>query len=425
MSNDGSRCGLIRRPYVVRMTHGHSHRGGDSAPETVEVSRLPRAVLLGFLLASLFATVVGTFALWPDADELEDLRGEVSFAADGVTFPRADVVEVAPACASLNDPPQGCGTLTVRVAEGVDAGAETEIPVPPEVTNARLAPGDQVQLIRSPSIEGEPAQFAYYGIERDRPLALLAALFALVVVVVARWRGVMALVGLGVAGAVLGYFVVPGLVTGESPLLVVLVGSCLIMYVVLYSTHGFSMRTSSALAGTLGGVALTAFIGSWAVRSSHLTGVVDEAGGLLTSVAFGLNFQELLVASVVIAGLGILNDVTITQASAVWELRAAGPMLTRRVLFTRAMRIGRDHVASTIYTIVFAYAGAALLVLLVVALFNRPLLDLMATEEISTELVRSFATSIGLVLAMPLTTAIAVATVPGPQAAADQTAATG
>ncbi|MBJ7359741.1 YibE/F family protein, partial [Nocardioides sp.] len=268
--------------------------------------------------------------------------------------------------------------------------------------------------IRTPGAEGEPATLAYFNIERSGSLWLLAGLFVLVVVLVARWRGVMSLVGLGFAGAVMGLFVIPALLVGEAPVPVAVVGAVAIMYVVLYTTHGFSIRTSAALAGTLGGIALTAAVGAWAVGASRLTGVTDESGGVLTANAGGLDFQALLVAAVVIAGLGVLNDVTITQTSAVWELRGAAPTMTRRSLFASAMRIGRDHIASTIYTIVFAYAGTALLLLMVVSLFDRPLLDLAGTDEIATEIVRSLTSSIGLVLAVPLTTAIAALTVPGP-----------
>jgi uncharacterized membrane protein len=117
---------------------------------------------------------------------------------------------------------------------------------------------------------------------------------------------------------------------------------------------------------------------------------------------------------VIIAGLGVLNDVTITQASAVWELRSVAPTMSRSGLFTSAMRIGRDHIASTIYTIVFAYAGTALTLLLAVSLYDRSWFELLGTEEVSEELVRSFASSIGLVLAVPVTTVISVLTVPGP-----------
>ena len=371
-------------------------------------------MLLSVLAAALALTVVGLLTLWPDGDEVDDLRGSVSFAAEGVTVPEATVEKVAPACESLTEPAEGCGTLEVTVAEGADEGTVAEVDVPPQVSAAGLQRGDRVELVRTPAAEGAPATLAYFNIERSRSLWLLGGLFALVVVLVARWRGLMSLVGLAFAGGVVGLFVLPALLVGESPVPVAVVGAVAIMYVVLYTTHGFSIRTSAALAGTLGGIAMTAAIGAWAVDSSHLTGVTGEEGGLLTAYAGALDFQALLVAAVVIAGLGVLNDVTITQTSAVWELRAAAPTMSRRSIFASAMRIGRDHIASTIYTIVFAYAGTALLLLLVVSLYDRPLLDLAGTDEIATEIVRSLTSSIGLVLAVPLTTVIAALTVPGP-----------
>ena len=122
-----------------------------------------------------------------------------------------------------------------------------------------------------------------------------------------------------------------------------------------------------------------------------------------------LSFPGLLTCGLIVAGLGVLNDVTITQASAVWELRSAAPDLSRRRVFTSAMRIGRDHIASTIYTLVFAYAGASIIVLLLLDIYNRPALDLISNEAIAEEIVRTLASSIGLVLAVPITTAIAAA----------------
>ena len=156
---------------------------------------------------------------------------------------------------------------------------------------------------------------------------------------------------------------------------------------------------------------MTAALAQSAVRTSHLSGVSDETGQLLSGYVPGLGFPSLLMGAIVIAGLGVLNDVTITQSSAVWELRAAGPELSRMDLFRSGMRIGRDHIASTIYTIVFAYAGAALSVLLLLYLYRMPLLDLLGTEDIATEVARTLCSAIGLVLAVPLTTAIAASTV--------------
>lgn len=224
----------------------------------------------------------------------------------------------------------------------------------------------------------------------------------------------MAVLGLGFAGAVVWLFLLPALLSGEPAAWVALVSSVLILYVVLYTTHGFSVRTSVALAGTLAGVAVTALIGTFAIGASRLSGLGSESGQTLSSLDAALDLQTLLVAAVIIAGLGALNDVTITQASAVWELRAAGPDTSRWDVFRGAMRIGRDHVASTIYTIVFAYVGSALTLLLVIQLYDRTFLSLLTTEQMAGEIVATMAAGIGVVLAMPITTIIGALTVPGP-----------
>jgi uncharacterized membrane protein len=268
-------------------------------------------------------------------------------------------------------------------------------------------------MLRTPATDDQPVRYSYFAIERSSPLLLMLLLFAVVVVAVARWRGVRALVGLAFSGAAILWFMLPALVSGESGLLVGLVGSAAIVFVVLYTTHGFSIRTSAAVAGTLAGIGLTALIGVLSVAATHVTGVVDEGGGILQAIAGDLDFQGLLTCAVIVAGLGVLNDVTITQASAVWELRGAGPGLSRREIFVAATRIGRDHIASTIYTIVFAYAGTALVTLMVIQLYGLPLTELLATEEIGQEVVRTLASSTALVLAVPVTTAIAALTVPG------------
>lgn len=405
--------------------HGHGHGHGGDVPE-LEVPPLPRTVLLAVLAAVAVATLVGVGLLWPSGDAADDLRGSIDFASGDTTFPEAVVDRVLPACAPVStgtqptDEQPACGRLSARVAEGAGEGDEVEVDVPPQVSAAGLESGDRVVLLRTPGAEGQPPTYGYFEIARSTPLWLLAALFVVVVLAVARLRGLMALVGLAFAGLVVGLFVVPALLTGESAVAVALVASTAIMYVVLYTTHGVSLRTSAALAGTLAGMGLTAAIGWWSVTSANLTGVVDEGGQILTTYAGEVRLQQLLVAAVVIAGLGVLNDVTITQASAVWELRAAAPTMTRARLFSSGMRIGRDHIASTIYTIVFAYAGTALTLILAVSLYDRSWLDLLGTEEIAEELVRSFATSIGLVLAVPATTLIAVLTVPGPRDSLEQ-----
>jgi uncharacterized membrane protein len=241
----------------------------------------------------------------------------------------------------------------------------------------------------------------------------MSLLFIVVVTAVARARGLLAVVGLGIAGIVVVKFMLPALLEGHSGIGVAIVASSIIMFVVLYLAHGVSIRTSAALAGTLLGVGLTAFLAQAAVGAARLSGIGNEEGGILSS-QLSLNFQGLLTCAIIIASLGILNDVTITQVSATWELREAAPDMSRRALFNSGMRIGRDHIASTIYTIVFAYTGAALSILLLLSLYDRPWLSLLSSEAIGEEVIRVLAGAIGLVMAVPITTMIAVATTAGP-----------
>jgi uncharacterized membrane protein len=201
----------------------------------------------------------------------------------------------------------------------------------------------------------------------------------------------------------------PALVSGANPILVGLVTSAAIMFIVLYATHGVSARTTTALVGTLFGLILIAGLSFVATRWAHLTGVATEDDYVLTSSAPHLKLTSVVMAAVIVAGLGVLNDVTITQASAVWEL--AETSRDHQKLFSRAMRIGRDHIASTVYTIAFATAGTSLAVLLLISIYNRPLLEVLQAETFADELLRAAVGSIGLVLAVPLTTAIGVAVV--------------
>jgi len=216
-----------------------------------------------------------------------------------------------------------------------------------------------------------------------------------------------ALLALGISAGVLLAFVLPALVAGESGLLVGLVGSSAIMFVILYLVHGPNMRTTAALIGTLCGILIMAAISLVSVFATRLSGIGDEASGTLSAMTTGIDFRGLLTCSIIIAGLGVLNDVTITQSSAVWELRAAAPSLPRREIYRSAMRIGRDHIASTVYTVFFAYVGAALSVLILLYLYDRPVLSLLTREDIAVEIVRTFCGSIGLVLAVPITTWVA------------------
>jgi uncharacterized membrane protein len=387
--------------------HSHgSHRAGREAD--LEVPRGPRWTLLTALALAGVTALVGLLLLWPDGAEVDRIAQDVPFAAPGVTFPTATVDSISAPCAAEDigsDKP--CGQVNVTVDNGAGRDDRATLQVSPQVLESGLAPGDQVRLQRTPGGDGADASYAYFGTERSQSLLILLLVFVGLVLLVARWRGLFALIGLAFTGVVIWKFVLPALLTGGSGVAIGLTAAALIMFVVLYTTHGFSLRTSAALAGTLAGVLVTAGIGVLATSATRLTGVADEQAGILSSVVGDLSFHELFACAAIVAGLGVLNDVTITQASSVWEIRAASPTMSRLELFASGMRIGRDHIASTIYTIVFAYAGTALAALLILRLYGLPWDILLTTEDITQEVVRTLAGSIGLVLAVPLTTAIA------------------
>jgi uncharacterized membrane protein len=408
---------------ITVVTHSHDLEGLiDPAERTRRGDRPPgrrRAgvALAVILLPILAATVAGLVLLWPSGAKPQS---PLKFAAAGVSFPRGKVTAMTTGpcgksdTGSQNPTPVAsagkvpiCGKATVTITEGSAAGHAVSVTVPPEVVQAGVGAG--VILMKSPASTGSPASYSLYDVQRDLPLVAMAVLFALVTIAIARRRGLFALLGLGFAAVVVVEFILPALVQGQSPLWVGLTGSAAIMFAVLYLAHGLSLRTTTALLGTFAGLSLTALIGALAVRATHLTGITSDDNSLLAQMAGQIDPRGLLTCGIILAGLGVLNDVTITQASAVWELREAAPGMAPRRLYGTAMRIGRDHIASTIYTIVFAYAGVALPVLLLIDLYGQPLGTVLTSPDIAEELVRTMASAIGLVLAVPLTTALAVA----------------
>ena len=372
-------------------------------------------LLVAVLAPVVVAIVVGAVALWPSSDSGHVSLAGVTGDAPGTRYLTARTVSVTPFdCQGVGSGPGTsvrCAHLAVRLTSGPEQGRRVTVDIDPTVRKSGIAAGDGVRLARFRPVAGQPAAYAFTDYQRNTPLVVLAVTFAVVVIAVARWRGLAALVGLALSFAVLIKFMIPALLSGEDPLAVALVSSAAIMVVLLYVAHGVSIRTTTALIGTLFGLGLSAVLGTWAVGATHLTGVGSEDDLTLTAVAGQVQLSGLLLAGIVIASLGILNDVTVTQASAVWELRELDPTAPPRRLFTGAMRIGRDHIASSVYTIVFAYAGAALPVLLLINLSDRPLSTILTGEALSQEIVRTLVGSIGLVLSVPLTTGVGVALV--------------
>lgn len=399
---------------------GHSHAAVkiSRTQEASTTSRTARLVVTIVLAALTLLTVVGMAWLWPDWNHLAAIRHQpTSFStAAGVSFENAKILEVTPRCidTTVADTPtpsssrQACLRLKVHMDTGPEKGQTVTVESVGPAAESNLSPGDMVQVMRSASASGSGNNYSFSGVHRTGPIMFFALLFVVVVVAVARWKGVFSLLGLGFATAIIGFFMLPALASGRPGIWVGLVGASAIMLVVIHVAHGVSMRTAAAMLGTLCGLILSALFGTAAVWLGHLSGYVDDMSFDLSANIPHLSMRQLLIVAIILAGLGVLNDVTITQTSSVWELRLAAPHYTRWEVYRSAMRIGCDHIASTIYTVVFAYTGAALAtVMLIVMFYDRPFSELFATESIAAELLQILTSASALILSLPLTTAIA------------------
>jgi uncharacterized membrane protein len=335
----------------------------------------------------VLATGIGAFSLWPrDAPPLQDwLDPGASLAVGTIT--------------SLVPQDGADGHMVVRL----DDGATVQVPADPSAPLSEARVGQRIQVTL---IKGQPGA-TFFDYERGAPLLFLGLLFVAVVVAVAGWKGAAALAGLGAALTTVWIFTLPALGLGRNPLLVALVTAALVMFAVVYLAHGISVKTTTALLGTFAGIAAVAALASWAIPATSLTPLQDEVMAQLPSQFPGIDVRGILLCGMVLAGVGVLNDVTITQASTVWELRAAAPTAPRSTVFAQAMRVGSDHIASTVYTIAFAYVGTALAMLLLASRLNFTIVQLLTFNTISQEIVATLVASISLVVTIPITTALA------------------
>jgi uncharacterized membrane protein len=399
------------------MGGNHSHTTVDEFDLPSGVARSLRLIAAGLALVTLAAMVL----LWPDGRNRPDIE-QFGFVTD---FYEADVTAL-----DLHDCPRAddgglggfeqdgadlgpavteCATATFTLREGPDAGLEVSQELFDLSQGLRFDLGERVVMGYNPQ---SPEGFQYQFADRARQSVLwtLAAFFVVVVLALARLRGVFALIGLAASIAVLLLFVLPAIVEGASPLAVAVVGAAAIAFLALYLTHGIGDMTTVALLGTLGALGVTAALATVFVEAARLSGFADDSAFYLRAAGGQIDLQGLILAGIIIGGLGAIDDITVTQASAVWQLAGANESLGMRELFRRGMTIGRDHVASTVNTLVLAYAGAALPLLLLFVLSEQSLGTVANGEVVAIEILRTLVGSIGLVAAVPLTTWLAALT---------------
>lgn len=394
--------------------HGHGLEGSWSVWLGVPALR----VILGAVVVLGVLTLVGLVALWPDgtgrSEAIEEAQ-QLGLVTEQFDATVESVIEDR--CTfSSDENPQECISFFLIVHEGPDAGSLIALP---EYNLTVKAPAPPLDVGDAVVVGYEPSTAFYFYADRDRGNSLLwlTLLFVAVVIALGRWRGVSALAAMAVTVLVLVWFVAPSVLDGNDPVWVAVVAGSAIAFVGLYLTHGFNPTTTVALAGTLASLLLTLVIAALFFDVANFSGLATEEGLTLPLVA-DINLSSLLLGGAVIGTLGALDDVTVTQVATVAELHHRNERLTVAELITSGIRVGREHIASTVNTLLLAYAGASMPLLLVFAASDQPLGVVANSEVVAVEIVRTLCGSIGLVAAVPVTTIMAAVLVGTPHSAA-------
>jgi uncharacterized membrane protein len=366
----------------------------------------PRAVpwlLRGAVGLIAVCTAVGLAVLWP--------RGEIETRAPAGPPPDlkpAEVVSVR-SVPCQNPASNRCASVVAKLTGGPDKGKEVTLRVG-DAGDDVPGVGDKLRLFHADVPPGFQANVPAYSLadyERRAPMVWLGIAFALLVIVTGRLRGFLSLLGLALSLLIVLFFIVPAILRGESALAVAIVGSLAIMLTTIALAHGVGPKSLAACVGTAASLLLTAGLAAFATDLTHLSGFASEEATQLQFNVTGLSIKGLLVAGMVIGALGVLDDVTVSQASTVMALHRANPTQSFLRLFGEGLSVGRDHIAATVNTLVLAYAGAALPVLLVFSIGQVGFGNAINSEAVAGEIVAMLVGSIGLIAAVPLTTALA------------------
>ncbi|MBU0570069.1 YibE/F family protein [Patescibacteria group bacterium] len=239
-------------------------------------------------------------------------------------------------------------------------------------------------------------------------MVLLFIIFIAVVLIVGKVWGITSLFGMGFSFLIIFKFILPQIINGANPILIAIIGSLFIIPVTFYLSHGFNKKTHIAIVSTVIALIITGVLAGFFVNAARLTGFASEEAGFLQAMKGGtVNIKGLLMAGIIIGALGILDDVTVSQASVVQQLKNTSSKLSGNELYKKAMRVGQDHVSSMVNTLVLVYTGVALPLLLLFIDSPRSFSEIVNYELIADEIVRILVGSIGLVLAVPIATVLA------------------
>jgi uncharacterized membrane protein len=305
--------------------------------------------------------------------------------------------------------------VSVRLSDGPEAGKNFRLEYGGMfIISAaqRLHSGDTVILRKNINVQTKKSSYVIVDKYRLDTVLSITAAFLLVVLLISRRKGLGAIVGMIISLLIIFFFIVPQIINGHDPLLISIVGSLVIMVITIYLAHGFNQQTSVAVVSTFLCLVLTGVFAIIFVHLAKLTGLgTEDEYSLLQGFNNTINLQGLLLGGIIIGALGVLDDVTTTQVATVYTLADANPKYTIMDLFQKGMLVGREHISSLVNTLVLAYAGASITIFIFLHLginsHVQPLWVMLNSELITEEIIRTLAGSLGLILAVPVTTILA------------------
>src|SRR5699024_8619413 len=371
-----------------------------------------RTALLGFLILSVVATIIGVWRLWPATEEPAvspefatafnlnhtQVEGTVTLV-DGLACnsPSVGTAFTDSPAVPLQPSDERCRRALVDLTSGENNGLRTMLVTYGMSGEPVLETGDQILLTETVTEDGSRV-YTFSDYQRGSTLLVWAVIIALTIIFFAAWRGVRALGGLVVTFAGIALFLLPSLARGGDPLALAIVTGAAILIVVVPLVHGVNWKSASALGGTLIALGIAALMARVAIDSTDLRGLGSQDNLNILVYLPEVSILGLMLCGFIIGTLGVLNDVTISQSSTVNELAQLDPQASPWRLFLGAMKVGRDHISSMVYTLVLSYTGAALPLLLLLSVAERPLSQILTSDIMATELLRSGVGALALTL---------------------------
>lgn len=360
-----------------------------------------------FILLIIVAVIMGVSIGWLVSNRTDDSDQSVA----GPQTVRARVVSVLEeGQAQMGDRQQIYQDLLVEVLDGplarsrftVDYGRRALV-----ANDQQLEVGQTILITLDKKPDGSTYAI-FTDTMRLQPLLILTLLFVAFILVVGRSKGLRSLLSLGVSFVVILYGILPAILDGSDPLWASVIGAFIFLAVTQYLIYGWTLKAHTAMLGMLIALIFTAFLATTFVDLTGLTGFGSEDALILAHIGGSdLNMRGLLLGGILIGALGVLDDLVIGQVSVVFGMQQIDPLMPARQLFRRAMVVGQDHIAATVNTLVLAYVGASLPLLLIFVSFNQPFLLAVNRQFIAEEIVRTLVGSLGLVLSVPICTYLA------------------